>query len=211
MAARTPARSILYGVDHGEVRATVVELDPDLRARFRLDSPWGSADVHLGVRGLHHVGNALAAATVALLCDVPVDEVAAGLELSELSPWRMELRTAPSGARVLNDAYNAGPASTEAALRALVHLDAARHHAVLGPMAELGSGGPAEHRRIAALADELGVRLVVVGTADYGLAPVLDAGAAVVALGPLGPDDAVLVKGSRVAGLEAVATALLSR
>ncbi len=77
------------------------------------------------------------------LCDVPIDEVAAGLEASELSPWRMDLRTAPSGARVLNDAYNAGPASMEAALRAVAHLDAARHHAVLGPMAELGAEGPA--------------------------------------------------------------------
>ncbi len=211
MASTTSARTVLYGLDHGDVRATGVELGPDLRARFRLESPWGSTDVHLGVRGVHHVGNALAAATVALLCDVPIDEVGAGLELGELSPWRMDLQTAPSGARVLNDAYNAGPASMEAALRALAHLDAARHHAVLGPMAELGEDGPAEHRRIAALAGELGVHLVVVGSADYGPAPVHDVDEAVAALGELGADDAVLVKGSRVAGLERVAERLLSR
>lgn len=210
MAASTTARSILYGGEAGEVRAEAVELGPDLRARFRLLSPWGAADVHLGVRGLHHVDNALAAATVALLCDVPVDEVAAGLELSELSPWRMELRTAPSGARVLNDAYNAGPASMEAALRALAHLDARRHHAVLGPMAELGPEGPAQHRRIAALAAELGIEVTAVGTDDYGTPTVADPAAAVAALGVLGPDDAVLVKGSRVAGLERVAEALLA-
>jgi len=211
MADRTAARSILYGVDHGDVQATGVELGPDLRARFRLESSWGSTDVHLGVRGLHHVGNALAAATVALLCDVPVDEVSAGLEISELSPWRMDLRTAPSGARILNDAYNAGPASMEAALRAVAHLEATRHHAVLGPMAELGAEGPAQHRRIAALADELGVHLVPVGTSEYGVAPAADVDAALDALGELGPGDAVLVKGSRVAGLEAVAERLLSR
>jgi UDP-N-acetylmuramoyl-tripeptide--D-alanyl-D-alanine ligase len=211
MAARTAARTILYGTEVGEVRASGVRLDRDLRARFRLDSPWGSTDVHLGVRGVHHVGNALAAATVALLCDVPVDEVAAGLEQSELSPWRMDLRTAPGGTRVLNDAYNAGPASMEAALRSLAHLDAARHHAVLGPMAELGDEGPEQHRRIGVLAAELGVRVVAVGTREYGPEPMPDASAALAALGPLGPDDAVLVKGSRVAGLEAVADALLSR
>jgi UDP-N-acetylmuramoyl-tripeptide--D-alanyl-D-alanine ligase len=210
MADATEARSILYGGDAGEVRASGVELGPDLRARFTLESPWGTTGVHLGVRGVHHVDNALAAATVALLCDVPIDEVAAGLELSELSPWRMDLRTAPSGARVLNDAYNAGPASMEAALRALAHLDAARHRAVLGPMAELGDEGPAQHRRIAAVAAELGVELVPVGTGDYGVAPVPDAEAALEALGPLGPGDAVLVKGSRVAGLERVAEALLA-
>jgi UDP-N-acetylmuramoyl-tripeptide--D-alanyl-D-alanine ligase len=210
MADATDARSILYGGATGEVRATGVELGPDLRARFTLESPWGSTGVHLGVRGVHHVDNALAAATVALLCDVPIDEVAAGLELSELSPWRMDLRTAPSGARVLNDAYNAGPASMEAALRALAHLDAARHLAVVGPMAELGDEGPAQHRRVAALADELGVDLLPVGTDEYGLAPVADADAAIAVLGPLGPGDAVLVKGSRVAGLEKVAEALLA-
>ena len=211
MAGRTQARSILYGGDHGDVTASQVHLDPDLRARFRLESSWGSTDVHLGVRGLHQVGNALAAATVALVCDVPIDEVAAGLELSELSPWRMELRTTPGGTRVLNDAYNAGPASMEAALRALVHLDGARHHAVLGPMAELGHEGPAQHRHIAAVAAELGVHVVAVGTTDYGVVPVAGVDDAVDALGPLGPDDAVLVKGSRVAGLEVVAERLLSR
>jgi UDP-N-acetylmuramoyl-tripeptide--D-alanyl-D-alanine ligase len=207
---RTSAWTVRYGVEGGDVHARDVRLDPDLRARFRLETAWGSADTHLGVRGLHQVGNALAAAAVALVCEVPVDEVAAGLELGALSPWRMDLRTAPGGARVLNDAYNAGPSSMEAALRALAHLDAARRHAVLGPMAELGAQGPAAHRRIAALADELGIGLVVVGTDDYGLAPVDGVDAAVEALGPLGDDDAVLVKGSRVAGLERVAERLLS-
>jgi UDP-N-acetylmuramoyl-tripeptide--D-alanyl-D-alanine ligase len=211
MGRRTDARTILYGVDHGEVRATKVEVGPDLRARFLLESAWGDTEVHLGVRGAHHVGNALAAATVALLCDVPVDEVAAGLELGELSPWRMELRTTSGGARVINDAYNAGPASMEAALRALAHLDAPRRHAVLGPMAELGAESPAAHRRIAALAEDLDVQVVAVGTSEYGIDPVDDVDAAVAALGELGPADAVLVKGSRVAGLERVAERLVGR
>jgi UDP-N-acetylmuramoyl-tripeptide--D-alanyl-D-alanine ligase len=210
MASRTGAWSVIYGGDRGDVRAVEVEVGPDLRARFRLESAWGNVDVHLGVRGVHQVGNALAAATVALVCDISIDEVAAGLELGALSPWRMDLQTAPSGARVLNDAYNAGPASMEAALRALAHLDAERHHAVLGPMAELGAVGPEAHRQIAALAEALGVQLVAVGTDAYGVTPVGDVDAAVEALGDLGPHDAVLVKGSRVAGLERVAALLLA-
>lgn len=112
---------------------------------------------------------------------------------------------------MLNDAYNAGPTSMEAALRALAHLDAERRHAVLGPMAELGPDGPAQHRRISALAERLGVAVVAVATGEYGVEPVPDAEAAVAALGPLDERDAVLVKGSRVAGLEAVAEALLAR
>ena len=211
MADRTAARTVLYGEPSGDVRATDVELDAGLHARFRLESEWGAADVRLGVRGIHHVGNALAAATVGLLCDVPLDGVAAGLGAAELSPWRMDLRTTANGARVLNDAYNAGPTSMEAALRALAHIDAGRRRAVLGPMAELGEHGPAQHRRIARVADELGVEVVAVGTRDYGGATVPDAAAALVALGELGPDDAVLVKGSRVAGLEKLAEALLAR
>jgi UDP-N-acetylmuramoyl-tripeptide--D-alanyl-D-alanine ligase len=209
MAERTSAFVVRYGVHDGEVRASGIELGRDLRARFRLETAWGSADAHLGVRGLHQVGNALAAAAVALVCEMSIEEVAAGLEQGALSPWRMDLRTARGGASVLNDAYNAGPSSMEAALRALAHLDADRHHAVLGPMAELGDHGPGAHRRIAELADELGIDLVAVGTSEYGVEPVADVAAAVTALGELGAGDAVLVKGSRVAGLERVAELLL--
>ncbi len=210
MARRTRARVVRYGTDDSEVRAVGVTVDDELRPRFRLVSEWGSADVSLAVRGVHQVGNALAAAAVALVCEVPVDDVAVGLASGELSPWRMDLRTAPSGARVLNDAYNAGPASVEAALRSLVALGAERRQAVLGPMAELGDAGPAEHRRIAHVAEEHGVRIVAFRTDDYGVDAVDDIDAALAALGPLGPGDAVLVKGSRVAGLERLAEALLS-
>ena len=209
MAGRTAARVVRYGTAASEVHAEGVEVDDQLRPRFRLVSDWGSAEVALAVRGVHQVGNALAAAAVALVCGVPVEDVADGLAAGELSPWRMDLRTAPTGARVLNDAYNAGPASVEAALRSLVTLDAVRFHAVLGPMAELGDAGPAEHRRIAAVAEELGVDVVAFRTEDYGVAVVDDIDAAVAALGSLGSGDAVLVKGSRVAGLERLAEALL--
>jgi UDP-N-acetylmuramoyl-tripeptide--D-alanyl-D-alanine ligase len=124
----------------------------------------------------------------------------------------MELHVAPHGVRVLNDSYNAGPASMEAALRALAHLPAARHHAVLGPMAELGDESAAAHARVAATAAELGIRLIALGTDDYGTdvaRRVASIDEALAALGELGPDDAVLVKGSRVAGLERLAEALL--
>ena len=210
MAGRTgPGGSLRHSGQRGAAEG--VEVDDQLRPRFRLVSDWGSADVALAVRGVHQVGNALAAAAVALVCGVPVEDAADGLAAGELSPWRMDLRTAPTGARVLNDAYNAGPASVEAALRSLVTLDAVRFHAVLGPMAELGDAGPAEHRRIAAVADELGVGVVAFRTEDYGAPVVDDIDAAVAALGSLGSGDAVLVKGSRVAGLERLAEALLAQ
>ena len=212
MSARTSARAITFGLTDGDVRASDVVIGDDLRVRFELHSEWGSAPIALGVRGLHHVGNALAAATLALVWGTPMSDVVDGLERAALSPWRMELHVAPNGVRVLNDSYNAGPASMEAALRALAHLPAARHHAVLGPMAELGDESATAHAQVAATAADLGIRLIALGTDDYGSNAAMRVASideALSALGELGPDDAVLVKGSRVAGLERLADALL--
>ena len=211
MGDHTDATVVRFGLRGGEVRAVDVTLDDDLRPRFRLESDWGSIDVVQAVRGRHQVGNALAAAAVAFTIGVPLDDIAAGLGAAELSPWRMELRVTPSGARVLNDAYNAGPASMEAALRALAELPAVNHIAVLGLMAELGEESTAAHRRIAEVADSLGIRLLAFGDAEYGadVERVDDVPEALAALGDLTAADAVLVKGSRVAGLERLADALL--
>ena len=213
MAQRTSARSITFGVTGGDVHATNIVIDDDLRVRFDLHSEWGTASIRLGVRGVHHVGNALAAATLALLWDVPMADVVDGLEQAALSPWRMELHVSHSGVRVLNDAYNAGPASMEAALRAVAQLPGARHHAVLGPMAELGAESAAAHAHVASVAAELGIRLIAFGTDGYASAAAQTAHTiddAVAALGELGTEDSVLVKGSRVAWLERLAAALLA-
>lgn len=210
MAARTPARVVRVGPG-GEVAATEVRVDDDLRPRFRLVSDWGAAEVHLGIRGGHNVINGLLAAAVGLVHGIGPEEVAAALGEAAGSPWRMELHTTPGGARVVNDAYNAGPASVRAALRSLAALGADRRTAVLGPMAELGDHGPDEHRGVAALAAELGIGIIAVAAPDYGpgVIHVADREAALAALGRPGPGDAVLVKGSRVAGLEAVADRLV--
>lgn len=209
MAARGPARVLTFG-EGGDVRASGLELDGELRARFRLATPWGRAPVRLAVRGRHQATNALAAAAAALACDVDLDQVASGLEAAVLSPMRMDLRRAANGVLVLDDSYNANPASMEAALRALTELPGGERVAVLGPMAELGRTSDDDHRTVADLAASLGVRLVAYRTDAYGPGPRADGPAEVaVALGPLAAGDAVLLKGSRIAGLEAVASYLL--
>lgn len=211
MAERTAAPVLTFG-DAGEVRASRIGLDAELRAGFVLHTPWGSGKVRLGVRGAHNVANALAAAAAALGSGagigVGVEAVAEGLSAEASSPWRMELSTSPQGARILNDAYNANPASMRAALTALASLPAARRVAVLGPMAELGESGPAEHLAVAEFAAGLGVEVVAVGTADYGIVPVDDP---VAALGPIDEGVAVLVKASRAGGLETVAAQFAGR
>lgn len=202
MAARTRARVVTFG-DGGEVRATGVALDDDLRAGFHLESPWGCAPVRLGVRGHHMVDNALAAAAAALVCGAGIDDVAEALGTARLSRWRMDLVALPSGARLINDAYNANPTSMAAALRALAALPCTgRRVAVLGAMAELGDTSDEDHRAVGRLARELGVEVIAVDAPGYGGTAVAGLDAARDALGRLGPGDAVLLKGSRAAGLE---------
>ena len=210
MARHTRARVLRYGVEHRDVdiSADDVRVDDELRASFRLHTPTGAAEVRLGVRGAHQVANALAAAGAAIAAGVDVDAVADGLARAQPSHWRMALARTASGAVVLNDAYNANPTSMAAALDALAALPARRRVAVLGTMAELGPDSDFEHRRIADYAEQLGVQVIAVDAPQYERLVVADADAAVDALGPLGEGDAVLVKGSRVAGLELLAERL---
>lgn len=208
MAAVTPAGVVTFG-EGGEVRAESVALDHSLRSRFQLRSPWGAAEVALAARGVHQVDNALAAAAAALVCGLALEDVVAGLAGATLSPWRMELVTAPDGAVILNDAYNANPTSVAAALESLAALPAERRIAVLGVMAELGEIAEQEHAAIGALAARLGIRLVAVAAPAYGGEDVASVEEALDLLEPLGHGDAVLVKGSRVAELERLAELLL--
>jgi UDP-N-acetylmuramoyl-tripeptide--D-alanyl-D-alanine ligase len=209
MASRTQATVITFG-DGGDVRAEELTLDDELRPTFVLASPWERAKVTLLVRGRHQVENALAAAAAGLAEGVGEAAVVRGLERGALSRWRMHLATAPSGAVILNDAYNANPTSVAAALESLAALPARRRIAVLGVMAELGDRSVADHAAIGARARELDIRLVAVDAPGYGGEDVETIDGALVALGDLGDGDAVLVKGSRVAGLERLAAQLLA-
>lgn len=208
MARRTRADVVTFG-EGGDVAAEKVSLDDGLQPTFRLVSPWGSTEVTLGqARGVHMVENALAAAAAGLASEVPVATVAVALQQAKLSPWRMELLSVSAGGVVLNDAYNANPTSVAAALRSLAALPARRRVAVLGVMAELGDASETEHRAIGQLAAELGVEVVAVDVPAYGGTLVAGIDKAAAAVGAVEEGVAVLVKGSRVAGLERLAQKL---
>jgi len=147
---------------------------------------------------------------VAHRCGVDLDAASAALAHATVSPWRMELGTTSTGAVIVNDAYNANPASMAAALNALSRLPAERKLAVLGPMAELGLESESDHRAVALLAARLGIEVIAIATDAYGIEPVAGIDEAIVRLGRLGSEDAVLVKASRVAGLERLAARLLA-
>jgi UDP-N-acetylmuramoyl-tripeptide--D-alanyl-D-alanine ligase len=222
-ASRTAARSLLFGMDRdAEVSAEDVRLDDQGHPSFTLRSPGGSERVELAVAGEHMVWNALAAAGCGTALGLTAGECAAGLKEARLSAWRMEVIESAGDYRIINDAYNANPTSMAAALRAAAWMGRkGRCIAVLGHMAELGEFADREHERIGELVARLGVdRLVVVGplarriavgASREGVEPdritTVDTaeGAAAAVRGEVRPGDVVLLKASRVAGLERLA------
>jgi UDP-N-acetylmuramoyl-tripeptide--D-alanyl-D-alanine ligase len=205
MASDSPCPVLGYAaVGKAEVQAEALALDGELRPRFRMSTPWGAGEVRLALHGVHQVPNALAAAAAALWSGVPFDDVVPALGVATGSPLRMEVRRVPGGPVLVVDCYNANPSSTGAALRAMAALAAPRKLALLGLMAELGAETEAEHRNVAGLAEELGIEVVGYRTGLYGPAQVTGTDDALALLRTLGPGDAALVKGSRVARLEDV-------
>jgi UDP-N-acetylmuramoyl-tripeptide--D-alanyl-D-alanine ligase len=225
-AERTRARTLRYGMaSDADVRGEDLALDDHGRPSFTLRTPEGSERVDLPLLGEHMASNALAAAAAGVALGLTAAECAAGLKDARLSSWRMEVLEAPDGIRVVNDAYNANPTSMAAALKAARWMArGARCVAVLGHMAELGEVAGEEHERVGELVARLGIeelvvvgpeaRRIAVGATREGVEPervhhAEDRAAAVEAVrGLLRPGDVVLVKGSRVAGLERLAETL---
>jgi UDP-N-acetylmuramoyl-tripeptide--D-alanyl-D-alanine ligase len=202
-------RVLTFGTDESaDMRIANLTLDHLARARFTLETPWGHTSVELAVSGAHMALNAAAALGVAGLCGVDLGAAAHALGTAQLSPWRMEVGHSASGATIINDAYNANPSSMRAAIQALLAIPVAgRRIAVLGVMAELADPQQ-DHHDIASLLSDNNVELFAVGTDRYGIKPSTDIEAAI---GLLTSDDAVLIKGSRVAGLERVAALLIAQ
>lgn len=208
MRGRTVGRVLGFGsAPEAEVRAHKVRLDDSLRPRFTLRTPWGDAKVRVAAAGVHNVTNALAASAAGLAAGASLDDVVAGLARARLSPNRMAVLSLSSGATVIDDCYNANPASMRAAFEALDRVDATRRVAVVGLMAELGDDAASAHAEVAELADERHVELIAVDTELYGVDPV-SVDEVLERIGRLDSDVAVLVKGSRVARLESVVAAL---
>ncbi|MDA3624414.1 UDP-N-acetylmuramoyl-tripeptide--D-alanyl-D-alanine ligase [Saccharopolyspora sp. WRP15-2] len=231
MAERTKARVVLVGErPDAHVRAEDIAVDELARPTFTLVTAEGSARVTLPLFGEHHVGNALAAAAVALELGASLEEVAARLgSVRRMSARRMEVSKTSDDVTVVNDAYNANPESMRAALKTLAAMTRGRPGrawAVLGPMGELGEAETEAHDEIGQLVVRLNIdRLVVVGEqaqvmhqsasleGSWGEESVLvpDVDAAVALLrAELRPGDVVLTKASNAAGLWRVAEALLA-
>jgi UDP-N-acetylmuramoyl-tripeptide--D-alanyl-D-alanine ligase len=180
-------------------------------SEFRMRLPDGAeADVWLPLLGRQNVANALAAAAAAQAVGASIEDIVAGL--ARAAPVRGRLRAVQgrNGATIIDDSYNANPGSVHAALDHLAVLRG-RRILVFGNMAELGSSAPALHREIGEYARGRCDLLLAIGdlasdaAAAFGTdgRPVADIEAARAALDPLlASDVTVLVKGSRVMGLD---------
>jgi UDP-N-acetylmuramoyl-tripeptide--D-alanyl-D-alanine ligase len=216
-----------FGTAGVDVRLAEI-LSHDARGlRCRLEHRARSYDVTLPVVGLHNAMNACAAFAAAVGVGVPPERVIRGLTRARPPGRRLRLTPIPgAGATLLDDCYNANPASTIAALKTLAELapDASNRIAVIGDMRELGGDEMAGHREVGLVAARGGLKLLVAfGAAsrhvasaarDAGLpaAQVLHtddpAAAADRVRAALGEGDLVLVKASRGTRLERVSELL---
>jgi len=201
MQSRTSARVITFGEDKAAtVRIVGVTLDDRAHARVELATPWGEVSFTLPIAGRHSASNAAAAIAAAGACGVDVQKAADAISSAPMSPNRMSVRTTARGVTLVDDAYNANPKSMAAAFETLTALPARRRTAFVGVMAELKDPEIA-HRALAALARRHDITLVSVDTNLYGDESI-SLHAAIARVGEFGEGDAVLVKGSRIAGLE---------
>ena len=210
-AARQRAgRVVAAGLDSGDVRPTRWSVDPDGRGRVAMDG----VEIHLPLRGVHNIRNAMLALAVARECGVSLADAARGVESAEgpamRTAWEQLGRVT-----LINDAYNASPASMRAALELLGGLPGGRQRvAVLGTMRELGSHSARLHEELArealgssieviAGAGEMGLALHRAGAGDPRLVVAEDIHDLWTALEPrLASDAVILLKASRGVELE---------
>jgi len=207
------ARRLLRFGRGGDVHASRI-LAEEGETDALVHTPAGEQRFKLPFVELHNLDNALAAIAAGVALGMPLEgmaERAPGIVFSRL---RGELVELPGDAILINDCYNANPVSMRAALDHLASLEVSgRRLAVLGEMRELGPDAAGYHREVGEHARARGVELLIgVGEMAREYEPdehVADAAAAAEALtGVLADGDAVLVKGSRAVGLEAVAERL---
>jgi len=213
-------RCVTFAIDHdADVSAANIEYTVDGTA-FDLHTPDGMRRVALRMPGVHNVRNALAAAATTMAAGAALDDVKRGLEAMAPVRGRLCVQMGIHGIRLIDDTYNANPASLQAALHTLAAA-AGDRFVVLGDMYELGDAAAALHAQAGAWIKEAGVkRLFTLGeqsrhavrTFGEGAANFADRDGLIAALKPVlaaaaGPVT-VLVKGSRGMAMEAVVEAL---
>lgn len=194
------------------LQSTASELD--------LKTPAGSIHFKLAVPGLHNVKNALAASAAAFAMNISLQNIASGLESFQGVKGRLQHKRGCCGCTVIDDTYNANPASMRAAISVLANMPGQKVF-VMGDMGELGTDAAALHIEIGMEAKKAGIsRLYTLGEMSLGAASAFGAGAvhsdSAEALSKtlkdtLNGDTTVLVKGSRFMRMERVVETLTQK
>ncbi|MCC6442278.1 MAG: UDP-N-acetylmuramoyl-tripeptide--D-alanyl-D-alanine ligase [Armatimonadetes bacterium] len=153
LKSRFSGKAFTFGLSPAaDVRAEAIETvthregKPGLR--FDLITPTGRTEAFLPALGRYHIANALLACAVGISFEMPPEAVAEGLAAFRNAPMRMEPVSLKRGGLLLNDAYNASPASMQAALDTLAETPGSPRIAVLGDMLELGPESEGAHRQV---------------------------------------------------------------
>jgi len=186
----------------------------------------GRRQAKIPLAGRHQVHNALAAAAVGHLCELELEDIVEGLRRFDTTGMRMEVIEG-KGITLVNDAYNASPTSTKAALKTVAAMHSSRTIVVLGPMLELGAEAVERHREVGRLCAELDVDYLftvgglALGIAEGALAAGLPADRIAsfqdnwscleTVAGLIQTGDVVLIKGSRAAKMEEIVEGLKGR
>jgi UDP-N-acetylmuramoyl-tripeptide--D-alanyl-D-alanine ligase len=169
--------TVYYGIDNEncDVRATDIAHNPE-SSEFSLKLDGETARVKIKFPGIHYIYAALAAATIGIRYNVPAEKIIAGIESFANESGRQEIIRARDCV-IVDDSYNASPASMNAAIDVLLRLaeseknkwESVREIGIFGDMLELGDFAPQEHKKLGELAARKGLDfLVLIGDfAEY--------------------------------------------
>lgn len=200
------------------VRAENIEIDSTGCCEFDLKIAEQSRHVHLKVMGQHNVHNALASAAACHGLGMSITDIVSGLQAFEGVEGRLIEKTGLNGSVVIDDSYNANPASVRAAIEVL---SSRKGHSifVLGDMAELGVETQLAHAEIGSYAREANLdEFFALGEFSRGAADAFGDNAHWFAShdslvrflkGKLNKDVTVLVKGSRSAHMDRVVNEII--
>jgi len=194
-----------------------IQLSGEQGSGLRIMTPVGEFEPRLLLPGHHNLVNAAAAVAVALSLGIGLDKIVPGLESVKPVQGRLNFLHTDAGWTVIDDTYNANPASLYSALQVLAGMQGTPW-LVLGDMKELGDGSRKMHREVGEAAKAMGVRrLFTTGEMSAYTAEAFGEGAQHFAsrdelakelCNCLYPDVNCLVKGSRSMGMEAIVAAI---
>lgn len=227
MASKTKGITLYYGLGElAQIRAVNIQSLGEKGMAFTLLIGREEIEIELPLLGHHNVYNALAAAGVGKILDLDLPSIKRGLEMVELTGMRLEVLENKEGIKLINDAYNASPASMAGALQILRDVSSGsggKAIAILGNMYELGNYQYEAHLEMGKLAADLGIDLLVTigdlaayiakGAAEAGMSKdrILTCSSnqqAIEGIPALAKGDAILIKGSRSMKMEEIVESL---